>query len=180
MCNLDWRQKEKGAAEGAIVEMVINSKDMNLRNPWERVEEGRAWSAAVHGFTKSWTRLNDNTLRVQNDDHSVKQLSEGCRWRCSGGERKIFPLQNSQKDHCVLFFFTYKCNSWEIISMKRKSLHIYQYTLFEIVFTNYQELIHQYSSLLRAVLLSFMNYYKEKCPIKTHFLRVFYPFKIYI
>ena len=128
MCNLNWRQKKKGAAE-EIVEMVINSKDMNLRKLWEIMEERRAWSAAGNGFTKSQTQLSEWMTTppwVQNDDHSVMQLrAEG--GGAAGGERKFSFPPKQPKDRCVLFFSTYKCNSWEIISMeKKKSLCIYQ------------------------------------------------------
>ena len=38
---------------------IIDSVDMNLSKLRERVEDGRAWCAAVHGVAKSWTRLCD-------------------------------------------------------------------------------------------------------------------------
>ena len=34
---------------------------MNFHKLWEIVENRGAWCAAVHGVTKSWTRLNNNT-----------------------------------------------------------------------------------------------------------------------
>ena len=38
---------------------ITDSIDMKLSKLWEIVEDREAWCAAVHGFTKSWTRLND-------------------------------------------------------------------------------------------------------------------------
>ena len=37
----------------------LNSKDMCLRKLREMVKDGEAWHAAVHGITKSWTRLSE-------------------------------------------------------------------------------------------------------------------------
>ena len=40
---------------------ITDSVDMILSKFWEIVKEGEAWHAAVHGVTKSWTRLSDWT-----------------------------------------------------------------------------------------------------------------------
>ena len=37
----------------------IDSMDMKLSKLWERVKDREAWLAAVHGVTKSWTRISD-------------------------------------------------------------------------------------------------------------------------
>ena len=38
---------------------ITDSMDMSLSKFWEMVMDSKAWHAAVHGITKSWTRLSD-------------------------------------------------------------------------------------------------------------------------
>ena len=40
---------------------ITDSTDMSLSKLRERVKDREAWCAAVHGVTKSWTQLRDQT-----------------------------------------------------------------------------------------------------------------------
>ena len=38
---------------------ITDSVDMSLSKLWDIVKDREAWHAAVHGVTKSWTRLSN-------------------------------------------------------------------------------------------------------------------------
>ena len=55
----DRGQEEKGRQRMRWLDGIIHSMDMCLSKLWEIVKDRKGWHAAVHGITKSQTRLSD-------------------------------------------------------------------------------------------------------------------------
>ena len=52
-------RRRRGQQRMRLLDGIMDLMDMSLSKLWKIVKDSRAWLAAGHGVTKSWTQLSD-------------------------------------------------------------------------------------------------------------------------
>ena len=57
-------KRRRGRQRVRWLDGIIDTVDMSLSKLWETVKDRKVWCAAVHGVTKSWTQLSNETTNA--------------------------------------------------------------------------------------------------------------------
>ena len=70
-----WSQEEKGMTEDEMIVWHHCLTDMSLSKLQEMEKDREAWSAIVHGVSKSWTQLSKWTTAILQEKTEVQKCS---------------------------------------------------------------------------------------------------------
>ena len=73
-------RRRRGRQRTRWLDGIIDSIDMNFGKIQEMVRDREAWCAAVHGVTKSWTRLGNCTTKI-NDSAIPLPGTDSPKWK---------------------------------------------------------------------------------------------------
>ena len=76
-------RRRRGQQRMRWLDGITNTMDMSLSKLRKLVTDRKSWHAAVHGVTKSWTRLSDWT-ELNSSSHFVNYLFAIPHLSCSG------------------------------------------------------------------------------------------------
>ena len=89
---IEGRMRRRGQQRTRWLDGITNSMDMSLSKLWEIMKDREVWHGAVHGVTKSQTRLSDwtRTTILKAPEHQPR-VSPSEAGECFLFTRSVFP-----------------------------------------------------------------------------------------